>query len=65
MHCPAWRDTLCRLVAEPGLMPRLRAGVEPPRTMREVTADMHEIYLQVLAEATGSPSSTCPLKSAP
>jgi len=62
---PAWRDALCRLVAEPGLMPRLRSGVEPPRTMREVATDMHETYLQVLAEAHVTPGSTCPSKSSP
>ena len=45
----AWRDALLRLVIEPALLPKLRAGVGPPRTMREVAADMRQIYAQELA----------------
>ena len=45
----AWRDALSRLALEPGLLTRLQAGVHPPRTMREVAAEMKLIYEEILA----------------
>ncbi|MDB6118658.1 MAG: glycosyltransferase [Verrucomicrobiaceae bacterium] len=45
----AWGEALRRIAQEPDLLPQLRAGVEDPRTMREVAAEMYEIYVQVLA----------------
>ncbi len=45
----AWRDVLRRLVDEPGLLGRLRDGVEPPRSMADVAADMSVIYRRELA----------------
>ena len=52
VSCPtpvAWRDALLRLALEPALLPRLRAGIDPPRTMLEVATDMYQIYVQELA----------------
>jgi glycosyltransferase involved in cell wall biosynthesis len=40
----AWRAALARLCAEPALLPRLRAGVRPPRTMDAVAAEMATLY---------------------
>jgi glycosyltransferase involved in cell wall biosynthesis len=45
---PAWRDALTRLVADPDLFRRLRAGVRPPRTMRAVAKEMAALYDAVL-----------------
>lgn len=45
----AWREALLRLAADPALLPRLRAGITPPRTMRYVAAEMLEIYRNALA----------------
>ncbi len=45
----AWRNTLCRAVSDPALLPRLKANIRPPRTMREVAGDMSAIYAEVLA----------------
>ncbi len=44
----AWRATLQRLVDDPLLLPRLKAGVKAPRTMREVAAETQSLYLEVL-----------------
>lgn len=43
-----WTATLCRVVADVGLLGRLRAGVRPPRTMEEVADDMLTVYRQAL-----------------
>jgi glycosyltransferase involved in cell wall biosynthesis len=45
----AWQGALQRLNSEAGLINRLRSGVTPPRTMKEVAADMEIIYGQILA----------------
>jgi glycosyltransferase involved in cell wall biosynthesis len=44
-----WTETLCRVVAEPGLLRQLRAGVRPPRSMEEVADDMLEVYRAAVA----------------
>lgn len=45
----AWRDALCRLVVEPGLLPRLRAGIQAPPTMAAAAAAMAAIYSDVIS----------------
>lgn len=47
----AWSETFQRLVEDRTLLARLRAGIRPPRTMREVAGEMLRIY-----EALGQPS---------
>jgi glycosyltransferase involved in cell wall biosynthesis len=49
-----WRETLRRLCREPGLLERLRRGIQPPRTMDRVAADMLSLYGELL-EQTGRP----------
>jgi glycosyltransferase involved in cell wall biosynthesis len=44
-----WTATLCRVVAEAGLLGRLRTGVRPPRTMEEVADDMLSVYREAVA----------------
>jgi glycosyltransferase involved in cell wall biosynthesis len=39
-----WTATLCRVVAEAGLLGQLRTGVRPPRTMGQVADDMLTVY---------------------
>lgn len=43
-----WAASLRRLVSEPDLLRRLRAGVRPPRTMIDVGADMEALYSSVM-----------------
>jgi glycosyltransferase involved in cell wall biosynthesis len=43
----AWATALRQLATEPGLLSRLRAGIRPPRTMKNVAEDMLEIYSRV------------------
>ena len=47
----AWRDTLQRLAEQPQILNRLRANVGRPRTMKQVAADMQQVYRAVLAAA--------------
>ncbi len=44
----AWTAALRRLATEEGLLARLRAGVRPPRTMREAAEEMSGVYEGVL-----------------
>jgi len=44
-----WGDTLCRLAQSTEMRAKLRRGVRPPRTSREVADDMVNIYERVLA----------------
>jgi glycosyltransferase involved in cell wall biosynthesis len=44
-----WTATLCRVVSEPGLLARLRAGVRLPRAMEEVAEDMLTVYREAMA----------------
>ncbi len=41
------RDSILRLVNEPGLLDSLRSHIEPPRTMREVAEDMVKLYQSI------------------
>lgn len=43
-----WRRKLERVCSEPGLLERLRSGITPPRTMREVAQEMRQLYRQVV-----------------
>jgi glycosyltransferase involved in cell wall biosynthesis len=43
-----WRGTLRRLSREPGLLERLRRGIQPPRTMDRVAGDMLSLYGELL-----------------
>ena len=45
----AWSDALARVIDEPGLLARLAAGVQSPRTMREVAEEMRRVYLGIVA----------------
>ncbi|MDW8327521.1 MAG: glycosyltransferase family 4 protein [Anaerolineales bacterium] len=44
---------LKRLLTEPDLLPRLRAGIGPVKTVAEETDGLEAIYQEVLAERTG------------
>lgn len=44
---------LNRLLTEPDLLPRLRAGIEPVKTVAEETDALEAIYWEVLATRTG------------
>jgi glycosyltransferase involved in cell wall biosynthesis len=43
----AWSSTFRRICTEPGLLPRLRSGVKPPRSMDAVAAEMLELYEKI------------------
>jgi Glycosyltransferase len=43
----AWRAAMQRLLDEPDLLPRLRAGVQPPMTMEEHVDRLETLYAQV------------------
>ncbi len=45
----AWRRQFERLIADPTLLPRLQAGIQPVRTIAEHLADIAAIYDQVVA----------------
>jgi glycosyltransferase involved in cell wall biosynthesis len=45
----AWAAALHRIVTEPGLLERLRAGIEPPRTMADAADDMLRLCLELTA----------------
>ena len=46
----AWRDVLAACVRDRQLLPRLREGIVPPRSLDEAAEEMHELYRTVLAE---------------
>lgn len=46
-----WAQALRRLVNEPGLLPKLRAGIRPPRSMREVAEEVRAVYEELLPAA--------------
>jgi glycosyltransferase involved in cell wall biosynthesis len=48
----AWRAAIQRLLDEPDLLPRLRAGVRPPMTMEEHVGRLEEIYSKVVGSKT-------------
>lgn len=41
-------QALRRLVSEPELLPKLRAGIRPPRSMREVAEEVRAVYEELL-----------------
>ncbi len=47
----AWRVALRRFSTEPGLVSRLRRGIQPPRTMHTAAAEMAALYHRLLANA--------------
>jgi len=46
----AWRAAMQRLLDEPDLLPRLRAGVRPPMTMEEHVDRLETLYAQVILQ---------------
>ena len=48
----AWAATLHECVSDRGLLPRLRLGVEAPRSMRDVATEMHALYREVAGAGT-------------
>jgi len=52
----ALRQALTRLVADPALLPRLRAGVRPPRRMKHVVDEMLGLYAALQAPQARSGS---------
>ena len=52
----AWRAALQRLVDDPGLLARLRAGVHPPVTLEEHAGDVERLYTRIRPPATGRPA---------
>jgi glycosyltransferase involved in cell wall biosynthesis len=46
-----YRYAIERLLLEPDLIPRLRAGIAPPRHFADVAADMLALYRELLSEA--------------
>ena len=49
----AWSAVLRRLILEPDLLPCLRAGVQPPRSMRDVANEMLPIYQGAINSSRG------------
>jgi len=45
----AWRDAFARFSVEPALLARLRAGIQPARTVEEHLDDIEAIYHQIIA----------------
>ncbi len=45
---PAWNAVLRRILHDTGLLPRLRKGVQPPRTTADVARDMDALYHRLL-----------------
>lgn len=43
----AWRMAMQRLLDDPALLPRLRAGVRPPPPMEEHAAELEALYAQI------------------
>lgn len=46
----AWAAALQRIVDDASVLPRLRSGVQPPRTMKQVAREMEAVYRDVLAK---------------
>jgi glycosyltransferase involved in cell wall biosynthesis len=46
----AWRDALAACVRDRTLLPRLREGIVPPRSLDDAAAEMHGLYRTVLDE---------------
>jgi glycosyltransferase involved in cell wall biosynthesis len=46
-----WESTIRRLAENRGSISSLRAGIRPPRTMRDVAVDMNRVYAELLSDA--------------
>jgi glycosyltransferase involved in cell wall biosynthesis len=46
----AWASALSRLVDDPNLLPRLKSGIKPVRTMLDVAQEMGPVYESVLTK---------------
>jgi hypothetical protein len=46
----AWAAALSRLVDDPNLLPKLKSGIKPVRTMLDVAKEMGPVYESVLAK---------------
>jgi glycosyltransferase involved in cell wall biosynthesis len=46
----AWRAALARCAGDRGLLPRLRQGIVPPRSLDDAADEMHQLYSAVLDE---------------
>jgi glycosyltransferase involved in cell wall biosynthesis len=57
----AWAQAFRRLVQEPELLPKLRRGIEPVRTMRDVAGDLQSLYAQVLGSRAALPPAAYPV----
>lgn len=53
----AWRRQFKRVLADPALLPRLRAGIQPVRTIAEHLAEIAAIYEQVVVGTRLSPKT--------
>jgi hypothetical protein len=47
---------LAACVGDRQLLPRLREGILPPRSLEDAAAEMHELYRTVLAERRAPPA---------
>jgi glycosyltransferase involved in cell wall biosynthesis len=54
----AWSSVIERCVSDPAVLPRLRAGVTPPRSMNDVAREMAQVYAQVVASPHAPEMST-------
>jgi glycosyltransferase involved in cell wall biosynthesis len=45
----AWRHQLSRVLAEPGLLAQLTAGLQPPKTLAAHTLEIEALYTQLRA----------------
>ena len=50
----AWRAAMQRLLDDPDLLPRLRAGVRPPMTMEEHVDRLEALYAQIVDRTPSS-----------
>jgi glycosyltransferase involved in cell wall biosynthesis len=48
---PAWAAALQRLVREPALLPALKRGIGPVRTMQDVAGEMRPVYESAIRQA--------------
>jgi glycosyltransferase involved in cell wall biosynthesis len=45
----AWTESMNALARNPARLAQLRAGIRPPRTMRDVAVDMSRVYREIIA----------------
>jgi glycosyltransferase involved in cell wall biosynthesis len=46
----AWTASMNALAVDPARLAHLRAGIRPPRTMRDVAVDMNRVYAKLLSD---------------